>query len=158
MSLLCLKYLLLVTKANSRSLRLTCACIVAARVEALPEDYPDLEKEDVHVALIYNNASQYYHEELLFLMIGSFTCKDTEGLYKGKRIARFSASEAVAIRKLAQLNVAGRIDDLRVPPGNRLEALSGKRKGQWSLRINDQWRVCLKFEGGNALDVEIVRL
>lgn len=89
-------------------------------------------------------------------MIESFKCKDAESLYKGKRIARFSGIEAVAMRKLAQLNVAGRIDDLRVPPGNRLEALSGKRKGQCSIRINDQWRVCFKFEGGNALDVEIV--
>lgn len=89
-------------------------------------------------------------------MIVSFKCRDTESLYKGRHIARFVSIEAAAMRKLAQLNVAGRIADLKVPPGNRLEALSGKRKGQWSIRINDQWRVCFKFEGGNALDTEIV--
>ncbi len=74
----------------------------------------------------------------------------------GARIARFSSIETAAMRKLAILNVAARIEDLRVPPGNRLEALGGKRKGQWSIRINDQWRVCFRFEGGNAIDVEIV--
>ncbi|MHB8881315.1 MAG: type II toxin-antitoxin system RelE/ParE family toxin [Thermodesulfovibrionales bacterium] len=89
-------------------------------------------------------------------MIASFACRDTERLYNGKRIARFAAVEAAAMRKLAVLNVAGRIEDLRVPPGNRLEALKGKRTGQWSIRINDQWRLCFRFEGGNALDVEIV--
>lgn len=89
-------------------------------------------------------------------MIASFKCRNTESLYKGRRIARFSSIETVAMRKLALLNIAGRIEDLRVPPGNRLESLGGKRKGQWSIRINDQWRVCFRFEGGNALDVEIV--
>jgi proteic killer suppression protein len=89
-------------------------------------------------------------------MILSFKCRDTEALFKGKHIARFSSIETTAMRKLAMLNVAARIKDLRVPPGNRLEALSGKRKGQWSIRINDQWRICFRFESGNALDVEIV--
>ncbi|MBF0328020.1 MAG: type II toxin-antitoxin system RelE/ParE family toxin [Nitrospirae bacterium] len=89
-------------------------------------------------------------------MIVSFKCHDTEKMFKGKRIAKFSGFEAAAMRKLALLNVAGEIDDLRVPPGNRLEALSGKRKGQWSIRINDQSRICFKFKNGNALDVEIV--
>jgi proteic killer suppression protein len=60
------------------------------------------------------------------------------------------------MRKLAMLNRAGRIEDLRVPPGNRLEALRGHRAGQWSVRINDQWRLCFRFESGNAYDVEIV--
>lgn len=77
-------------------------------------------------------------------------------LFKGKRVAQFSAFEASAMRKLALLNTAERIEDLRVPPGNRLEALKGKRLGQWSIRINDQWRVCFRFEGDNAFDVEIV--
>ena len=89
-------------------------------------------------------------------MIVSFKCRDIEALLNGKRIARLAKIETVAMRKLAMLNVAGRIEDLRIPPGNRLEALSGKRKGQWSIRINDQWRICFRFEGGNALDVEIV--
>jgi len=89
-------------------------------------------------------------------MIGTFKCRDTELLFKGRRIARFAQIETVAMRKLALLNIAGRIEDLRVPPGNRLEALKGKRKGQWSIRINDQWRVCFRFEDGSALNVEIV--
>jgi len=77
-------------------------------------------------------------------------------MFAGKRIGRFIGIEVVAMRKLALLNVAERIDDLRVPPGNRLEALKGKRQGQWSVRINDQWRICFKFRGGSAVDVEIV--
>ena len=60
------------------------------------------------------------------------------------------------MRKLAMLNRAGRIEDLRVPPGNRLEALHGDRAGQWSVRINDQWRLCFRFESGNAYDAKIV--
>ena len=77
-------------------------------------------------------------------------------MYNGKRIERFISIQSAAMRKLAILNVAGRIEDLGVPPGNRLEALRGKRQGQWSVRINDQWRICFRFEAGNALDVEIV--
>jgi proteic killer suppression protein len=64
--------------------------------------------------------------------------------------------ERVALRKLTQLHIAGRIEDLRIPPNNRLEALKGDRKGQWSIRVNDQWRVCFRFEKGAAFDVEIV--
>jgi proteic killer suppression protein len=89
-------------------------------------------------------------------VIETFRCKDTEALFAGRRISRFAAIERPAMRKLAMLNRAGRIEDLRVPPGNRLEALRGDRAGQWSVRINDQWRLCFRFEGGNAYDVEIV--
>ena len=89
-------------------------------------------------------------------VIESFKCRDTEALFNGKRIARFVNIERVALRKLAQLHIAGRIEDLRVPPQNRLEALKGDRKGQWSIRVNDQWRVCFRFEKGAAFDVEIV--
>lgn len=89
-------------------------------------------------------------------MIKSFKCIATEQLHSGKRIARFVNIERVAVRKLKQLQLARRLDDMRVPPGNRLELLSGDREGQWSIRINDQWRVCFKFEEGNAFDVEIV--
>jgi proteic killer suppression protein len=89
-------------------------------------------------------------------MIKSFKCRDTEALFNGQRRERFISIQSAAMRKLALLNVAGRIEDLRVPPGNRLEALKGKRKRQWSIRINDQWRICFRFEAGNAFDVEIV--
>lgn len=89
-------------------------------------------------------------------MIRSFKCADTEALSKGVRVRRFVNIEDVARRKLRQLEIADRLDDLRVPPGNRLEALRGDRSGQYSIRINDQWRVCFKWEGVGAEDVEIV--
>jgi toxin HigB-1 len=89
-------------------------------------------------------------------MILSFRCRDTEALFKGKRIIRFRSIERAALRKLEQLDLALVINDMRAPPGNRLEALKGTRSGQLSVRINDQWRVCFRFENGNALDVEIV--
>ncbi|HEX5337533.1 MAG TPA: type II toxin-antitoxin system RelE/ParE family toxin [Gallionella sp.] len=89
-------------------------------------------------------------------MIKSFRCRDTEALFNGKRIARFANFERAALRKLEQLDLALVIDDMRAPPGNRLEALKGDRAGEWSVRINDQWRVCFRFEDGSALDVEIV--
>ena len=86
----------------------------------------------------------------------SFRCRDTQALFERKRVPRFVNIERVARRKLEQLEWAERIEDLRIPPQNRLEALKGSRKGQWSIRINDQWRVCFRFEAGQALDVEIV--
>ena len=89
-------------------------------------------------------------------MIRSFKCADTEALSKGVRIRRFVNIEDVARRKLRQLEIADRLDDLRVPPGNRLEALRGDRSGQYSIRINDQWRVCFNWEEAGAEDVEIV--
>ncbi|MDN7754078.1 type II toxin-antitoxin system RelE/ParE family toxin [Burkholderia gladioli] len=89
-------------------------------------------------------------------MITSFNCRDTETLFNGTRVARFANFERVAIRKLQQLHAAADLDFLRIPPNNRLEALKGDRKGQFSIRINDQWRICFRFAGGNATDVEIV--
>jgi proteic killer suppression protein len=88
-------------------------------------------------------------------MIKTFRCRDTEALFNGKRVARFVNFERAALRKLEQLDLAQVIEDMRAPPGNRLEALKGDRAGQWSVRINDQWRVCFRFEDGNVLDVEI---
>jgi len=89
-------------------------------------------------------------------MIKSFHCRHTQALFEGKRPRRFRAIAVVAERKLQMLDDAYALQDLRVPPGNRLEALRGNRRGQWSVRINDQWRLCFRFEDGNALDVEIV--
>ena len=89
-------------------------------------------------------------------MIKSFTCRDTEVFFGGKRIPRFVAFEAAAMRKLQQLHAAPNLDFLRVPPGNRLEALSGDRAGQHSIRINDQWRICFVWNQGQAEQVEIV--
>lgn len=90
------------------------------------------------------------------MSIDSFRCRDTESLFHGQRIPRFRNFEAVALRKLAMLNRVVSVEELRIPPNNRLEALRGDRKGQWSIRINDQWRLCFRFSDGRALDVEIV--
>jgi len=98
-----------------------------------------------------NNASRYYDA-----VIKSFRCPDTENLSKGNPAKRFSNFAAVARRKLRQLEIAGRLEDPRVPPGNRLEALKGDRAGQYSIRINDQFRVCFRWTDSGAEDVEIV--
>lgn len=89
-------------------------------------------------------------------MIRSFKCSDTETLSKGDRVKRFVNIAKVARRKLRQLEIAARLNDLTVPPGNRLEGLRGKRSGQYSIRINDQWRVCFRWTDAGAEDVEIV--
>jgi len=89
-------------------------------------------------------------------MIITFKCGDTEALANLKRVKRFVNIEAVARRKLRQLQIANRLEDLRVPPGNRLEALKGNRAGQYSIRVNDQFRVCFRWTVAGAEDVEIV--
>jgi toxin HigB-1 len=89
-------------------------------------------------------------------VIISFRDSDTEALAGGHRVRRFVAFESVARRKLRQLQIAGRLDDLRVPPGNRLESLKGDRAGQHSIRINDQYRICFVWTAAGPDDVEIV--
>ncbi len=89
-------------------------------------------------------------------VILTFRCADTEALANGKRVRRFRSIESVARRKLRQLEIAGRLDDLRVPPGNRLEALKGRRKGQYSIRVNEKYRICFRWTAAGAKDVEIV--
>jgi proteic killer suppression protein len=89
-------------------------------------------------------------------MIKTFRCKDTRALFEGNCPRKFKAFASAAERKLQMLDDAHALEDLRVPAGNRLEALRGNFKGQWSIRINDQWRVCFRFDDGDALDVAII--
>ena len=89
-------------------------------------------------------------------MIKSFRCTDTRALFETGKSRRFSAIIKVAERKLTQLDAAETLDFLRVPPGNRLEALKGDRRGQLSIRINDQFRMCFRWTASGAEDVEIV--
>lgn len=88
-------------------------------------------------------------------MIKSFRSKETEQLHKRQSSKRFKAFERVALRKLRQLDAAVRLRDLNAPPGNRLEKLKGGRAGQYSIRINDQWRICFEWKHGDAYNVEI---
>jgi proteic killer suppression protein len=89
-------------------------------------------------------------------MIRSFACSDTEALSKGNRVKRFAGMATIARRKLRQLDIAANLDDLNVPPGNRLEALKGDRAGQDSIRIHRQWRICFRWTEAGAEDVEIM--
>ena len=89
-------------------------------------------------------------------MIRSFKCPDTESLFNGKCVAKFANFEKIATRKLQMLDDASELRDLTAPPANRLEALKGDRKGQHSIRINDQWRVCFVWTSAGPEQVEIV--
>lgn len=89
-------------------------------------------------------------------MIRSFKNHETERLFHDYRVRRFQAIETAARRKLKMLDDAARLDDLSALPGNRLESLKGDRQGQYSIRINDQYRVCFEWQDGHAYQVEIV--
>jgi proteic killer suppression protein len=90
-------------------------------------------------------------------VIANFACRKTERLWERRSDHRLPPQiERVALRKLTQLDRSRELRDLRVPPGNRLEALKGSRVGEHSIRINDQWRVCFRWLGEDACDVEIV--
>lgn len=89
-------------------------------------------------------------------MIRTFRDARAEALFHDQDVPRYRAIERVTRRKLLYLHRAHHLEDLRVPPGNRLEALKGDRKGQHSIRINDQWRICFRWKDGDAFDVEIV--
>jgi proteic killer suppression protein len=91
-----------------------------------------------------------------WLVITSFRCAQTQRLFETGRARRFSSITTVAARKLAQLDAAETFDFLRAPPGNRLERLSGHRAGQYSIRINERWRVCFRWSASGPMDVEIV--
>ena len=89
-------------------------------------------------------------------MIKTFNNDETQKIYQRQRSRKLPSDiQQVALRKLRMINNSVTINDLRVPPANRLEKLSGNRAGQWSIRINDQWRVCFRWEGSDAYDVEI---
>lgn len=89
-------------------------------------------------------------------MIVSFVCRDTKRLFEGQFVRKFGSFAEIARRKLTYLDAATELQDLKVPPGNRLEALSGERKGQYSIRINNQWRLCFQWQSNNAHNVEII--
>ena len=108
--------------------------------------------ELVSVAIDLNGALYYYG-----CVIRSFRDRDTQSVANRWRVGRFHRDiQRRAQRKLMMLNNATDLNDLRAPPGNRLEALSGERRGQFSIRINDQWRICFVWDGGDAYEVEIV--
>jgi proteic killer suppression protein len=89
-------------------------------------------------------------------MIGSYRDNETQALAEGRSVARFQAIEKPARRKLYQIHQATKVADLNIPPGNRLERLRGDRGGQWSVRINDRWRICFEWRDDAAYNVEIV--
>lgn len=89
-------------------------------------------------------------------MIKSFRDRDTERIFRREHSRKFDGIKVQALKKLLLIHRSKDLNDLRVPPGNRLEALSGDRQGQYSVRVNDQWRICFVWENGNAYDVEIV--
>jgi proteic killer suppression protein len=98
-----------------------------------------------------HHARRHYRRVII-----SFKCNTTEKLSQGHNCRRFANIAVVARRKIRQLEIASRLEDLRIPPGNRLEALKGNRAGRHSIRINDQWRVCFRWTDAGAQDVEIV--
>ena len=89
-------------------------------------------------------------------MIRSFACRKTERLFADEDVREFRAIERAARRKLLSIDAAATVGDLAIPPGNRLETLKGDRHGQWSIRINDQWRICFRWRDDGAAEVEIV--
>ena len=99
------------------------------------------------------NAVRYYP----VVVIRSFSDSKTASVFNRVRVSKWSKdTQRQALRKLLLIDAAENIDDLRIPPGNRLERLKGNRKGQYSIRINDQWRICFKWSSGHASEVEIV--
>jgi len=92
-----------------------------------------------------------------YKMIKSFNCKITAAIFRREAVSRFSTDiQRMALKKLLVLDAVERVEDLRIPPGNRLEKLFGDRRDQYSIRINERWRICFRWQEGDAWDVEIV--
>lgn len=124
-------------------------CVAAAQAAATEDRESRFETLDT---LDVIHARRYYFP----VTIKSFKCKETEALCQGKRVRRWINVERPVLRKLEQLDWSSVLEDLRVPPGNQLEVLKGNRKGQHSIRVNDQWRVCFVWTSEGPKDVEIV--
>ena len=99
----------------------------------------------------------YVTQSTMVLLIRTFRCNKTQRLFERERVKEFAGIASVAVRRLVALDSAQRITDLLVPPSNRLEALTGDRKGEHSIRINDQYRICFTWRDGNADNVEITK-
>ena len=125
-------------------------------VRATMQDRGQCREQVSRPPLVAIPLTEYRQTVYTFQMIESFRDKDTQTLFEGKRVKRFANMEAIAQRKLQQLDSASTLEFLRSPPGNRLEALAGDRAGQHSIRINDQFRLCFIWKDGDATDVEIV--
>ena len=111
-----------------------------------------LRPDGGHAGLDIDNAWRYY-----IVVILSFACAETERIFRAELSRRFPPDiQRVARRKLLALHAATELRNMAVPPGNRLEALKGGRRGQHSIRVNDQWRICFRWNAGNAHEVEIV--
>jgi len=115
-----------------------------------------LESFAFYVLRLTQNGGILFLQENDERMIKSYKCRETQHLKETGESRRFRAFERIALRKLDMLEAAVNVESLRIPPGNRLEALHGKREGQYSIRINDQWRICFTWHEGNAYNVEIV--
>jgi proteic killer suppression protein len=116
-----------------------------------------LSRSKARYAAGHNVLRYITHCVIIRFMIRSFRDRETALIWEGVRSRKLPSDiQAVALRKLRMLNNARIIDDMRVPPGNRLEPLKGARKGQWSIRINQQWRIVFRWSDGGANDVEIL--
>lgn len=122
-----------------------------ARARLAPESLQPKTTSGNLITLDTNTVARYYQP-----MVKSFRCRETEKLFQRRYSRKFSAIRRAALKKLLIVDAAGALSDLRVPPANRLEKLSGGRRGQHSVRVNDQWRICFRWKAGDAYDVEIV--
>ena len=137
---------------NSYAFQILWSVFPATAWFALHHPFGTIPKTAPRIVTLDNtNVFRYYH----FMAIRSFKCSDTRDFFAGRRIRRFTGIESAAMRKMAMLNRAGTLKDLRIPPGNQLEPLKGNREGQFSIRINDRYRLCFVWTKEGPKDVEI---